>query len=143
MRFVAVLDGTAGGAVRQSRALGGFLNAGQTGHLTGETLVLYHDAADRDRLLELAPTRDVRLVRVPARRPDRALDALTATACDASSDSTRSASCAVEPCSTCPVKAHARVAPAASPLAASSAALNACNAPASGERTPSCCVNRR
>ena len=80
MRVVAVLDGTAGAAERRARALGGFLSDGMTGTFHGETLVFYHDQRDRDGLVELAPTHEVRLVRVPVRRFDRMVESLTAAA---------------------------------------------------------------
>ena len=83
--MVAVLDGTTPGAERQARALGGFLRdglrlAGDTAVAATEavTLVFYADDADRDRLVELAPTGDVRLIRTPAFRPDLMAAALTA-----------------------------------------------------------------
>lgn len=84
MRFVAIVDGTIAGAPRQARALGSFLAEGLSGELVGETLILYTDARERGRLVGLAPTRDVRLVRTAARRPER-LAALAAAACDATS----------------------------------------------------------
>ncbi len=80
MRVVAVLDGATGAAERRARALGGFLSGGMTGAFCGETLVFYHDQCDRDGLVELAPTRDVRLVRVPVQRPDRLVESLSAAA---------------------------------------------------------------
>jgi len=84
-RVVAVLDGTTPGAERRARALGGFLRDGL--RLAGDasvapteavTLAFYADDAARDRLVELAPTGDVRLVRTPAFRPDLMAAALTA-----------------------------------------------------------------
>ncbi len=84
-RVVAVLDGTTPGAERRARALGGFLRdglrlAGDTTVAAAEavTLAFYADDAARDRLVELAPTGDVRLVRTPAFRPDLMAAALTA-----------------------------------------------------------------
>ena len=84
MRFAAVLDGTTGTAEQQARALAGFLRAGLTGDLsedlTGETQVFYDDERDKDRLVALSPTRDVRLVRTAPWRPDRMVDVLAASA---------------------------------------------------------------
>jgi electron transfer flavoprotein alpha subunit len=78
--FLAVIDGTGATAVRQARALGAFLQAGVRGDLTGSTLVLYHDDDDRDRLVSLAPTCDVRLVKVPSGRSEPILEVLSAAA---------------------------------------------------------------
>jgi electron transfer flavoprotein alpha subunit len=84
-RVVAVLDGTIPGAERRARALGGFLRDGL--RLPGDaavapaeavTLAFYADDAARDRLVELAPTGDVRLIRTPRSRPDLMAAALTA-----------------------------------------------------------------
>ena len=80
MRFAAILDGTIGTAPQQARALGDFLREGLIGDLVGETLVVYHDERDKQRLVELSPTRDVRLIKTPARRPDRMVEILTAVA---------------------------------------------------------------
>ena len=84
-RVVAVLDGTTPGAERRARALGGFLRdglrlAGDTAVAAADavTLAFYADDADRDRLVALAPTGDVRLIRTPAFRPDLMAAALTA-----------------------------------------------------------------
>lgn len=76
MRSTAVLDGTVGTAPAQTQALGAFLRDGITGVTVRETLILY--CADRDKgpLTELAPTRDVRLVKTDARRADRAAEIL-------------------------------------------------------------------
>ena len=87
MRFLAILDGTTATAERQARALAGFLcdglsDAEDGGAFAGETLVFYADDHDRQRLVELAPTRDVRLVKVAPRRPDQMVAALTARARD-------------------------------------------------------------
>ena len=77
--YVAVLDGTTTAAGRQARALGAFLHAGvtwttapdgTTAQPAGVTLLFYAGDGDRERLVEIAPTRDVVLVRTPARRPD-------------------------------------------------------------------------
>ncbi len=80
MRVLAVLDGTSDAAERRARALGDFLSDGLTGDSCHETLVVYHDQRDRERLVALAPTRDLRLIRVPARRPDGVVESLTAAA---------------------------------------------------------------
>ena len=84
-RVVAVLDGTTPGAERRARALGGFLRdglrlAGDTAVAAADavTLAFYAEDADRDRLVALAPTGDVRLIRTPAFRPDLMAAALTA-----------------------------------------------------------------
>ena len=82
MRFAAVLDGTTGAAVRQAQALGGFLREGLSGDLAGETLVFYQDDRDKTRLVELAPTRAVRLIKSTARRPERVVELLAAVARD-------------------------------------------------------------
>ena len=79
MRFAAVLDGTSTGSTdgtatvvhRQSAALGAFLRGGLDARAPGETLVFYDDEREKDRLIELAPTRDVRLVRTSARAFER------------------------------------------------------------------------
>ncbi len=78
MRFAAILDGTTGVAAQQARALGAFLREGLSGDLAGDTLVFYHDDSDKMRLVELAPTRAVRLIKTAARRPDRLAAILTA-----------------------------------------------------------------
>ncbi len=83
-----MVDGTVGTAGRQARALGGFLReglvaevrAGVPGGVTEETLVVYHDEEDRDGLVGLSPTRDVRLVRTARRRVDRMVEVLTSVA---------------------------------------------------------------
>jgi len=82
MRFTAVLDGTTGAAVRQAGALGGFLREGMSGDLAGETLVFYQDDREKARLVELAPTRAVRLIKTTARRPERMVELLAAVARD-------------------------------------------------------------
>ena len=61
MRLAAVLDGTIGSTERQARALGAFLREGVLGDLAAETVLFYEDEGDRDRLVALSPTRDVRL----------------------------------------------------------------------------------
>jgi electron transfer flavoprotein alpha subunit len=80
MRAAAVLYGTMSTAAQQAQALGGFLREGLSGVPVGETLIFYHDDRDRQRLVELSPTRDVRLVKTAARRPDRVVESLTAAA---------------------------------------------------------------
>jgi electron transfer flavoprotein alpha subunit len=86
---VAVLDGTGPAAERQARALGGFLRHGlrrpaeeavpvAAGEAAGVTLVFYADEGARERLVALAPTADVRLVRTPPHRHDLMTAALTA-----------------------------------------------------------------
>ncbi|MCX6362965.1 MAG: FAD-binding protein [Actinobacteria bacterium] len=81
MRFAAILDGTSGAAAQQARALGGFLREGLSGDLAGETLVFYQNGRDRARLVELAPTRAVRLIKTSARRSERIAEILEALAC--------------------------------------------------------------
>jgi electron transfer flavoprotein alpha subunit len=80
VRFVAILDGTLGTAPQQAQALGAFLREGLIGEAAGETLAFYHDERDKARLVELCPTRAVRLVKTIARRNDRMLETLTAVA---------------------------------------------------------------
>ena len=71
VRYAAVIDGTLDSAARQASCLGAFLHEGLSDAAAiGETVVFYHEERDRERLVDLAPTRDVRLVRVPERRPD-------------------------------------------------------------------------
>jgi electron transfer flavoprotein alpha subunit len=67
-------------APRQARALGAFLREGVTGELAGETWVFYSDECDKARLVEISPTRDVRLIKIAAYRPERMLDSLTTLA---------------------------------------------------------------
>ena len=83
MRVVAVVDGTLGTAAAQARALAGFLYAGLSGGEgavatapTSETVVFFNEDGHRDRLVSLAPTPAVRLVRVPRRHPDRLAEGL-------------------------------------------------------------------
>lgn len=92
---VAVLDGTTGAAARQARALGAFLRDGVSrapeadagpAEATGITLLFYADERDKERLVRLAPTRDVHLTRVPPRRPDLMAAALEALAGDAGAE---------------------------------------------------------
>lgn len=80
MRFAAILDGTIGAATRQAQALGGFLREGLGGDLAGETIAFYHDDRDKARLVEMSPTRAVRLIKTTARQPDRMVEILTAVA---------------------------------------------------------------
>jgi electron transfer flavoprotein alpha subunit len=82
MRSAAILDGTLGTAARQAQALAGFLCEGMSGDPVAETLVFYHDERDKARLVGLAPTRAVRLVKTPAQRPDRMVEILAALAAD-------------------------------------------------------------
>jgi electron transfer flavoprotein alpha subunit len=98
--LVAVLDGTGPAAERQTRALGAFVREGATlepapaggspgettPEATGLTLAFYADERDRERLVRLAPTRDVHLVRTPGRRPDLMVAALEAFAGDTARD---------------------------------------------------------
>jgi electron transfer flavoprotein alpha subunit len=82
MRFAAILDGTTGGGAKQAQALGAFLREGLSGDATGETLVFYKDERDRSRLVELAPTRAVRLIKTRARQPERMVEILARMARD-------------------------------------------------------------
>jgi electron transfer flavoprotein alpha subunit len=82
MRFAAILDGTLGTAPQQARALGGFLREGLSGDAAGETLVFYNEERDKPRLVEMSPTRAVRLIKTRPRRPERMLEILTAIARD-------------------------------------------------------------
>ena len=84
-RVVAVLDGSCPGVERRARALAGFLRdglrpGGNDGATAAQAVTLAFYAADaaRDQLVELAPTRDVRVIRVPEFRPDLVAGALTA-----------------------------------------------------------------
>ncbi len=110
MRFLAVLDGTmgAGSARRQAQALAAFLRAGLAGDLTspgadvdhrgsglertrggatagfpaGQTLICYSHDADKRRLVEIAPTRAVRLVKAAVGRPELIARHLEAVSCE-------------------------------------------------------------
>jgi len=82
MRFAAILDGTTGSGAQQAQALGAFLRESLSGDPAGETLVFYHDDGDKKRLVELAPTRAVRLIKTTTRRPERMVAILTALARD-------------------------------------------------------------
>jgi len=82
MRFAAILDGTSAAAARQAQALGAFLHEGLSGDLAGETLVFYREDRERARLVELAPTRAVRLIRISARRPEQNAEIIAAVARD-------------------------------------------------------------
>ena len=87
MRVVAVLDGTVAAAERRARALGGFLREGvRPAPAAGLTIVFYAHERDRERLVGLAPTRDVHLLRAPPRRPDLMAAALAAFARDTRAD---------------------------------------------------------
>jgi electron transfer flavoprotein alpha subunit len=82
LRIAAVLDATGRLAERRARALGGFLRDGLAlaGDVQPECVahVFYTADAERDSALGLASTRDVRLYRTPAHRPDLIAAALTA-----------------------------------------------------------------
>jgi electron transfer flavoprotein alpha subunit len=82
VKYTAVIDGTIGTAPRQAQALGAFLRDGLSGDVVGETVVFYRDDRDRERLVELSPTRDVRLVRAAWRRPDQLVATLAAMVAD-------------------------------------------------------------
>ncbi len=69
---MAVIDGTLGSAAAQAGALDAFLRDGLTGAAVDETVVLYRADDGRERLIELSPTRDVRLVKMAASCPDTA-----------------------------------------------------------------------
>jgi electron transfer flavoprotein alpha subunit len=75
VRIVAVLDAATAVAARQARALGAFLREGlrdsAAGRAAAETVVFCRGDDDRLRLAALAPTRDVRVVAVEPRQPDR------------------------------------------------------------------------
>jgi len=80
VRFAAILDGTLGAAPQQAQALAGFLREGLSGDLAGETLVFYQHDSDKQRLVELAPTHDVQLIKTTARWPERTVEILAAQA---------------------------------------------------------------
>jgi electron transfer flavoprotein alpha subunit len=85
VRFAALIDGTAATAPRQARALAAFLadglaGDGLTGDLAGETVIFVTDDREAQELVALAPTRDVRLVRVASRRPDLMAESLSGAA---------------------------------------------------------------
>jgi electron transfer flavoprotein alpha subunit len=88
-RVAAVLDGTGSTSERQAQALGGFLRDGlnriapdarraPAPEARDVTFVFYADEGDRERLIGLAPTRDVCLVRTTPHRPDLVAAALAA-----------------------------------------------------------------
>jgi electron transfer flavoprotein alpha subunit len=79
MRIAVVLDGTAGMAERQARALGGFLRDGLRLPAGGDavTHLFFTEEAERESLTALAPTREVRLIRALPHRPDLLAAALT------------------------------------------------------------------
>ncbi len=84
-QIALVLDATGGAAAeRQARALGGFLREGlrpwPQRPADVVTHLFYADESDRVRLLALAPTRSVHLVRMPPHRPDLAAATLAAVA---------------------------------------------------------------
>ena len=102
-RVAAVIDGTGSSAELQARALGSFLRdglrraphepqppadaAGAPAHEGHDvTFVFYADRRDRETLVELAPTRDVRLVRTAPHRPDLVAAALGAFAAGGGAD---------------------------------------------------------
>ncbi len=87
VRFATVIDATAvparptSAAAGQAAALAAFVREGLKGELAGETIVFYGDDVERDRLVELAPTREVRLVKMRTHRTElvaRVLAAVTA-----------------------------------------------------------------
>lgn len=79
MKAIAVIDGrsgAAGAAVRQARALAAFLRAGFGGDVRPQTddvqtVIVYADQGDREALLDLAPTRLVRLAAVAPWRSEQ------------------------------------------------------------------------
>jgi len=75
-----VIDATAGAPERQARALGAFLREGLSGATCAETVLLYDDERERERLVALAPTRQVRLVRALGWSPARTAASLAALA---------------------------------------------------------------
>ena len=81
LAFVALIDGTTGDATRQARALAAFIDRLPDTAATatsGETAVFCTEPATGRKLAGLAPTRDVRLVAAPARRPDVMIEQLVA-----------------------------------------------------------------
>jgi len=82
LKFAAILNGTIGTAAQQAQALSGLLSEGLGGDLAGETLAFYHDERDKTGLVEMAPTRDVRLIKTTERSPERMVEILTAEAQD-------------------------------------------------------------
>jgi electron transfer flavoprotein alpha subunit len=90
LRIALVLDATGAAAERHARALGGFLRDGL--RLSPEhpadavTHLFYAEECARERLLALAPTRHVRLVRAPPHRPDLMAAALAAFAAGGGAD---------------------------------------------------------
>lgn len=76
MRFVTVFGGTVGTAARQSGALCRFVGEALVGDWVGESLIFYHEGRDKQRLVELAPTPDARLVRTTVARTDRVVGIL-------------------------------------------------------------------
>ncbi len=86
MRAVAVIDGTSASWERQARAVSAFIREGLLGDVDVETAAFYDDGRRRRDLVDVAPTRAVRLVRVDARRPERIVSALAAAATDGAAD---------------------------------------------------------
>lgn len=82
LRVAAVLDATGAATERRARALGGFLRDGLElagGDVEVEAVTHLFTAEDAgDEGVLAAPTRDVRLIRVPAHRPDIVIAALSA-----------------------------------------------------------------
>lgn len=70
MKCVAVLDATLGDAAEQARVLAGFIDAGLTGCMIEETIIFHDEGGDTGPLPAASPTRDVRLIKSVARRPD-------------------------------------------------------------------------
>jgi electron transfer flavoprotein alpha subunit len=98
MKFIAVLDGTTATAGQQAQALAHFLGqglsrgptggptgglvGGSTSDLVGETVVFYADDADKQQLVDLAPTHEVRLIKSPPRWLAPMIESLAAIARD-------------------------------------------------------------
>ena len=89
-RIALVLDATGAAAERHARALGGFLRDGLRRPPERPADAVTHlfcaEESDRERLLALAPTRSVRLVRAPPHRPDLMAAALAAFAAGGGAD---------------------------------------------------------
>lgn len=75
-----MIDATAGAPERQARALGAFLREGLSGATGAETVLVYDDERERERLVALAPTRQVRLVRALGWSPATTAASLAAAA---------------------------------------------------------------
>jgi electron transfer flavoprotein alpha subunit len=82
MRAVAVLDGTSRAVERHAQALSAFLGEGLLGEVVCESVVFHDERTDTRRLVELSPTRDVRLCGTAGRRPDLMVEALTTLVLD-------------------------------------------------------------